>query len=935
MQLTVSKSIPLGQKSACHDVRLAVGRVQIAPMDVHRARFVPFPTSAVSAVAFSRSTDAGQGSQPALKLAIGRQNGSIELWNPLHGQWVQEIVFQGSENKSIDGLVWTRSADEKSAGGEVTLGQHRLFSISGSPAVVEWDLQRGSPKQQSSGNFNEVWCFAAQPRLESARSGDEPAASQDLVAGCADGTLVLLSTADDELSFKRILARVSGKKTRCLSVTYQGRDKIVAGFTDGTIRVYDTKRDTQIRLMSLGPSVPGAPKNTYVWQVKCLPSGDIVSGDSSGNITLWDGKSYSSTQRITAHDTDCLDLVVSADGKTIFSGSIEGRIAAIRKTTSVTGASIWMKQSHRKIHNGDVKCLASYDAKDMSVIVSGGSDMKAVVTPLREYGKASGLTLPHLPQHVALASARHARLLVSWWDKTISIWRVARRPGSNLSPEAPRKLVAKMTLNTKNNLESVSVSEDGRLLAASTRNEVKVFQLRRKLEDDSLAVRKLELPRDLATASSRLISFSPDGKWLANVTLENDVQIVRTATDPANPKRLRILGEVVELERANHQVELQSGFVAYDRTVVRVAFNSDSSTLVVGDISGHLDSWILGGKEDLTAPVVETAAANGKMHEDDDSDSDDSDDEGAIVFFGQRWTDNPNGHLLPRVDSMPLVLSFRPSIESHAVGQLTNGEADTSAIVEDHHPLTNGVSTKSQRLWVMTATHQMYEFDVSSGRSTSWSRRNPTAALPQEFRKLRDRVKGAVWDVTAQRERLWLYGSGWVYMLKVAGDLKRNVGSDEGEQVDGAGSKQIIKKRKGARRESDAVAGKRRRLSQSSRIQHHEGLTGIARRYENGVETEFDLDQAVDDEDMEHETETIIDAARLQLARQANEDEEGQGHNATEASTDRSYWHTLQYRSILGVVPLTDFAIAGSGDPDRERLPEVVIVERPIEIAAK
>ena len=141
-------------------------------MDVHRSRFVPYPTSPISAVAFSRNSDSGySGVVPALKLAIGRENGSIEIWDPQKGLWNQEVVFAG-ENQSVDALVWTQDPDEKDAEGNVVVGQQRLFSIASSPAVTEWDLATGQPKRKSTGNFSEVWCIAAQPKPKPGKSSD-------------------------------------------------------------------------------------------------------------------------------------------------------------------------------------------------------------------------------------------------------------------------------------------------------------------------------------------------------------------------------------------------------------------------------------------------------------------------------------------------------------------------------------------------------------------------------------------------------------------------------------------------------------------------------------------------------------------------------------------------------------------------------------------
>ena len=308
-------------------------------MDIHRARFVPYPTSAITALAFSRPNNSHQGQLPALKLAVGREDGSVEIWNPEKGLWVQETCLDG-ESKSIDSLAWTQDPDEQDADGHQVLGQQRLFSIASSPAVTEWDLAMGEPKRKSTGNFSEVWCFAAQPRWRPQKNSKEEPQAQQIIAGCGDGTLVLLSTADDDLQFKRFLARVPGKKARCMCVTWQNRERAGAGFADGVIRIYDTRNGSQLRSMSLGIGTPGFSKNPIVWQVKCLPTGDIVSGDSNGEVKFWDGRTYSLSQRVAGHDVDCLDLVTSTDGRTVFAAGMDGKIAVYHQSND-NGRRSW------------------------------------------------------------------------------------------------------------------------------------------------------------------------------------------------------------------------------------------------------------------------------------------------------------------------------------------------------------------------------------------------------------------------------------------------------------------------------------------------------------------------------------------------------------------------------------------------------------------
>lgn len=348
-------------------------------MDIHRARFVPFPPSAINALAFSHAqADEGNVDPECLRLAVGRANGNIEIWNPAKGSWLQERVFYGGKDRSVEGLTWTQEPDERDDHGKVIPGRLRLFSIGYSSSVTEWDLATGLPARHSNGNHSEVWCFAAQPRAPTKASADSSADShQKLVAGCADGTLVLLSTADDDLRFDRFVSRSSTKKARTLSVAYKDRNTVVAGFADSMIRVFDTRNGNVIRNISLGSGPHGGPKEILVWKVKCLPNGDFVSGDSTGDIRIYDGKNFSQTQRISGHEADVLDLAVSRDGTMIFSGGMDRRTCFYSSNKKSGGAKSnrgekWRKVSHKRYHDHDVKAMATYEGNKLSVVVSGG-----------------------------------------------------------------------------------------------------------------------------------------------------------------------------------------------------------------------------------------------------------------------------------------------------------------------------------------------------------------------------------------------------------------------------------------------------------------------------------------------------------------------------------------------------------------------------------
>ena len=351
-------------------------------MDIHRCRFVPYPPAAINALAFSHTSSLrGEQSPNTLRLAIGRANGDIEIWNPLKGAWFQETIIRGANDRSIEGLVWTQDPHESPQNSEEVEGRLRLFSIGYSNAVTEWDLSAGKPIRHSSGNYGEIWCMAAQPEADPGglqehdiSSNGPTAQHQNIAVGCADGSIVLLSTTGEDLQYKRTLTRPSKKKARVTSITFQNPNILLAGHADGNIRVYDIRSNQLVRSMPLGTAPAGGPKEIIVWSVKCTSDGTIVSGDSTGTVRFWDGKTYALLQRIQSHQADILDLAVSADGNCVFSGGMDRRTTVYRRIgrTGKNELAYWREIAHHRLHKHDVKAMTTYESRDLSIVASGG-----------------------------------------------------------------------------------------------------------------------------------------------------------------------------------------------------------------------------------------------------------------------------------------------------------------------------------------------------------------------------------------------------------------------------------------------------------------------------------------------------------------------------------------------------------------------------------
>ena len=362
-------------------------------MDLHRCRFIPYAPSAINALAFSHSPlpNPDAKAPSTLRLAIGRANGDIEIWNPFRGAWFQEKIIHGGKDRSIEGLAWTQDPDEENKRGDIVPGKLRLFSSGYSSAVTEWDLARGRPARHSSGNFSEIWCIAAQPR-ENVKveggigNGHTTFATQSIVAGFADGSIVIFSTADNDLQYSKTLARTSKRTARVLSLAFQNLFTAVSGHADSTIRLFDIRNGQQLRSLTLGSGPKGGPRETLVWSLRCLKDGSLVSGDSSGTLCFWDAKTLSISQRIKAHEADILTVAVSADGNSIFSGGMDRRTVLYRRPGAAKGGkrSRWASVAHSRLHKHDLKCMATFESKGLSVLASGGRP-RLPILPLKHF----------------------------------------------------------------------------------------------------------------------------------------------------------------------------------------------------------------------------------------------------------------------------------------------------------------------------------------------------------------------------------------------------------------------------------------------------------------------------------------------------------------------------------------------------------------------
>jgi U3 small nucleolar RNA-associated protein 4 len=480
-------------------------------------------------------------------------------------------------------------------------------------------------------------------------------------------------------------------------------------------------------------------------------------------------------------------------------------------------------------------------------------------------------------------------------------------------------------LQGEENIASVSISRDGEILAVATANAVKLFQLLSPQTGGGagLRIRKLDMP---TIAGAKSVKLAATGKWLAALTATDDVQLVRIVRtdDPTDPPRA--LEKLQHLYRLHRETSIQSQLSgpsgSYERSIVHADFSDDGTVFAAVDLAGYVDTWVIEGHEDSTAPEIDIDDSAAVGDEGDDSDDEEEESREQVTYLGQHWIRNPSGHLLPRLDSTPVLLSFQPTSEASNQPE-PNGNPAVHPTRHNPHPHSHELPAVEHKLLLVSAEHQLYLFDVMSGRLSEWSRRNPPSSYPREYRQLDLPAKGCIWDVADSQQRVWLYGEKWLFMF----DLTKDFPISDADHAGRKRKRDALKKSSGA---GDAIPEEEAPITKLRKFQSEEDKAGKQKWIDVNA---TDRGTNEEDDDAEENAQPLARLRRssTQDGQQVNgtlpngQTEEllngGEVGEVEQRKSKEPWWHTFKYRPILGIVLI--------GGENRPHAPEVVLVERP------
>jgi hypothetical protein len=273
----------------------------------------------------------------------------------------------------------------------------RLFSAGLNGRLIEWDLQLLAPRHASDTYGGAVWSGAIHARKASEGSGQD---ALTIALGCEDGTVRLFDVSDAQTGplYSKALSRHSA---RVLSVAWSPDGNFVAsGGADGMIKLFDLLNDGRnilritvenkgLRKTSLadaadeqrngkkrkGSKKTGERYETFVWSLLFLSPSSLISGDSLGNVQVWElefGTLRQSFPKILQGDVLCLATTRRRD--VVYASGVEGKIVELKRVSSAAAeptsliddapevnddaGAKWVLTANHRQHTHDVYALA-------------------------------------------------------------------------------------------------------------------------------------------------------------------------------------------------------------------------------------------------------------------------------------------------------------------------------------------------------------------------------------------------------------------------------------------------------------------------------------------------------------------------------------------------------------------------------------------------
>lgn len=405
----------------------------------HSLRFYSVEPQAVTCLSHS----------PSLPLlAVARADSSVEVWNTQHCLVLQASLPPPPASRgqaSVESLAW---------------GGDTLYSCGLHGQVVQYDLARLCEARRHAVTSGPAWCLAIDT------------GATKMAVGTEEGFVCLFSITKEGLDYSRVLDRQEGR-ILCLAWHSDGVH-IATGSTD-TVRVWNTSSGHPIARMTTGRAERS--RETIVWCVAITDDMTVISGDSRGKTSFWNGRNGTLVDSVQSHKADVLTIALSPNQTTAYSSGVDPTLMHFQIIVKADGRRKWVKSLHRVISSHDVRSVVCSGDR----VYSGGVDTYLTHSsyPARSVTKVP--CLPSPAQCVGVASKARSVLLT--YPTRLEVWQLGSTQyssggiGAVLPLEKEPVKQVEVAVKEGEQIVCSAISSSASYLAYSTNCRVRVLAL--------------------------------------------------------------------------------------------------------------------------------------------------------------------------------------------------------------------------------------------------------------------------------------------------------------------------------------------------------------------------------------------------------------------------------------------------------------------------
>ncbi|GBN68407.1 U3 small nucleolar RNA-associated protein 4 [Araneus ventricosus] len=396
-------------------------------------------------------------------ILIVRADSSIEIWDIRSNPYLEKVI-PGTPTTSVETLAWCNG---------------RLFSAGLYGYITEYDLESLVPKYQLSVTSScPIWCMKFDYE------------GKCLAVGNEDGHVVLHQLSSEGLDFDKKCDKQEGC-ILCLDWHKEGQF-IVTGSIDA-IRVWNVNTGHVVNRIILARASKNVP--TVVWCIAVTSDMTVISGDSCGKTSFWDGNTGTLLSASGAQKDDILTLVVNKDEDVIYTSGVDPTITMYMKSSN----GMWLKSIQRVVHTHDVRSLQFVGG----YLVSGGDDCSLIFT---KYPPKTTIKFFPFCQKSYCKVASNPSCILLTYPNFVEVWSIGTFSGSTSKPTNLLRLKPKQN----ERIICSSISSNGKWLAYSSQLQIRLFCL--KLESNSKdlpSFYKVSLPDNIPLSSIFLFTSEP------------------------------------------------------------------------------------------------------------------------------------------------------------------------------------------------------------------------------------------------------------------------------------------------------------------------------------------------------------------------------------------------------------------------------------------